>query len=1287
MKPTPDQELGITLLGRSLLISAAAGSGKTAVLARRCAYIVCQSERQGRERCGIENLLVVTFTRAAAQQMRDRIAQRLAAELACEEAGNDEDAVKRLRREIALLPRASISTLSSFCADLVRRHFQAAGVDPDFAVLDEDQAFLLKRQSARAILDEQYAAGDQGFLELVDLYADGYDERLIEKLIACHALGTSLADPAGWRKMSVQRVTEAAGRPLAQSELGSDLLGLIEQETLELLREAKRLHGEAAVLGLHKYAEHIEDHLLCPAAEWASFAVENDLGQLSASVRGYRETKPASMPGVKADERTPEQLQLASEVRAWKALVRQRDAGALLRFSEADWIESLKRVIAPTEQFLRLAELFDREYARAKSDIRALDFADLERTALRLLLREPQRPGDLVPSDIALYYQRHFHHVLVDEFQDINEVQDHLLRLLSRECAPEELRAGWQNNLFAVGDVKQSIYRFRLAMPDMFKARARRAKEGGDGFRKIDLQMNFRSREPLLAAINAVFWRLLTDEKVLDIDYADAHELAPNPEYPAADSSGFAGAPVELLVLEPPGTASEDDREDDEADDADGAEAEAPARESIEDVREAERIEREAAVVARRIKAFLAEGRHVLNEGSKLEPLSYRHIAVLLRSRKFNSERFANLLRRSGVPCFSEIGTGFFASLEVRDIVSLLHVLDNRRQDVPLAAVLRSPLVDLPEAEDVLARVRLEFAYKDVPFFEAVLRYARKMDDAIAARLRFVLDQLDSWRKLAHRRPVADLLWHVYTESGYLAYVAGLHDGEQRTANLLELHRRAGQFDAFARQGLGAFMQFLESLEKAGEVGQPPTLSEADDVVRVMSIHAAKGLEFPVVFLADCGKAHNLSDAYGSILLDRRRGLAMQAVDRARQVRYGSVVHELAKRDIRRASIAEELRILYVAMTRAREHLVCVGTAAKDAQADLARWQRDQSSDPLHPSEVLKGRSYLEWLGRAVAKRPEHFDVRVIAAGDIDPEAARFGGRGKRPTVPAELAELRSLENPPLPDEATIAVIARLSSPYRFMDVAQLPAAVGVTSLSHGEPLSEESGDVAGAAVAARDRAAADAARHRAQAASSLRPPAFLDDAKIPAATDLGTATHVVLRLLDFRAAASESAVREQIGDMIARRQLDPRLAGHVDVASIAWLAASNLGRLLAEHHDKLLRELPVRVPAPPAIVRRDWGSESEGPMDRVLLRGQIDVAVPLASGLILADYKTDRLEGIDAAPGSPHRAKADAALLDTVAAYRAQIAHYRRALEQVTGRQVTAAYLVLLRARRVERL
>ena len=742
--------------------------------------------------------------------------------------------------------------------------------------------------------------------------------------------------------------------PVAESCLGRQFLGLLAEEMDALVEWAQRLRVEADSFGLGGYATHIRERMIAPAREWAAFARAQDLEGLCHAFAGFVKGRLPNTPA------GPGKEELQDEINTWKRHVTQRDPSILLRFSEAEWIEGMQRVVAPTHQLLNVVEAFEVEYARSKDAMRAMDFADLERKALNLLLKDPSRPDQLDPSDIALYYQRQFHHVLVDEFQDINQVQDNLLRLLSRESAPEAMRAAWRNNLFAVGDVKQSIYRFRLAEPAMFMARADRADAaaaGSDGnLKRINLQTNFRSRGPLLDAINVGFHRLMSDKEALDIDYAQAHSLTANPDYAEVPPAGFGGAPVELHVLEPQGSEAPTPREDE-----DDPEEEEPlvVVAAEEEAREADRIEREATVVAQRIESFRSEGRQVLNDRGEPERFTYRHAAVLLRSRKFNSERFANVLRKMGVPCFSEIGTGFFGSLEVRDVLSLLHTLDNRRQDIPLAAVLRSPLVDLPDAEDVLARVRLMYRDRDIPFFEAVLRYVQYQDDAIAARLRYLLDQLEEWRRLAHRRPLAELIWQVYTDTGYLAYVSGLHDGEQRVANLLELHRRAGQFDSFQRQGLGAFMQFLKSLEDSGEVGQPPTLSEADDVVRVMSIHAAKGLEFPVVFLPDCGKAHNLRDTYGPILYDRQVKLALQAVHKEKQIRYPSLVHELARRRIRRASLAEELRVLYVAMTRAKEHLVCVGTAAKDAAADIDRWRRNAGSGPIAAAEVLKGRSYL----------------------------------------------------------------------------------------------------------------------------------------------------------------------------------------------------------------------------------------------------------------------------------------------------------------------------------------
>ena len=1250
MTPTPEQLRAIRTHDRSLLVSAAAGSGKTAVLAQRCAEIICRSQAP----CGVENLLVVTFTKAAAQQMRERITRQLRIELECADAGSDDSAARRLRREIELLPRAAISTLSSFCAGILRRHFHAAGVDPQFVVLDEDQARLLRRQVARAVLDEHYEKDDPDFIALVDYYAEGYDDRLIGAIIACHELQTSLADPAAWRRRAVEQVREAAEGPLLESALGEALLELIRQETTDLAAAADDLLARAHELGIDKYAEHIQQRLLGPAREWVEHAAAGDLDALSAAVRRYAD-ESGRLPPLRAHEKPPGQGELHEDINTWKRQARSGPPAVLMRFTPAEWKLGMQRILPPIEAFLALVAGFGTNYEREKSRRRALDFADLERRTLDLLLQDPARPDRLEPSPIALHYQRQFHHVLVDEFQDINEVQDRLLRLLSRETAPPESRAAWRDNLFVVGDVKQSIYRFRLAEPAMFLQRAdanRPLDEAHGGVpARLDLQTNFRSRAPLLLAVNDVFSRLMTDRKLLDIDYGQKHALAANPQYPAPVENGFSGGPVEIHVLDPQGMEAPNDPEE--------SDPEESQPDDENEARDAERIEREAAVVARRIHDFIREGRLVLAENGQLEPFTFRHAAVLLRSRKHNSERFAGVLRRMEIPCFSEVGTGFFHSLEVRDLLSLLHVLDNQRQDVPLAAVLRSPLVDLPDAEDVLARIRL--LYRDGPFFEAVFRYARFQDDAISARLRHVLDQLETWRRLAHRRPLAELLWQVYLETGYLGYVAGLHDGEQRVANLLELHRRAGQFDAFQRSGLCAFMEFLQSLEEAGEVGQPPILSEADNVVRVMSIHASKGLEFPVVFLPDCGKDHNLTDATKLILFDRQMHLAMPAVDPVRQLRYYSLVHELAKRHIRRSNLAEELRVLYVAMTRAREHLVCVGTArGRSAQERVARWTRDAANHALPVATVLKGRSYLEWLCRASAGSP-HFDLRIVTADEIDAAARRVSGRAKIPPVETRFRDLQPIHPAPAADPIAQEIVQRLTTPYAHAAVTRLQASAGVTSLEKHEALPTRPGG-------------------HFRGVGSLKAPEWLapaDTPATPAAADVGTATHLALRLLDFRDAADESAVRRQLEDMVARRQLSAPMARHVDADSLAWLAGTELGAMFREHHDRLLRELPVRVPADPGDLVPGWDSPAGDPLDRILLRGQVDAVLPLDSGLVVADYKTDRL-------ADEHTESDVNALAER---YRPQLGHYHRALQQITGRPVSLSYLVLLHPRRLIRL
>ena len=1269
MQFTPDQQAAVDADGTSVMVSAAAGSGKTAVLAARCAKLVADDPS-----CGVENLLVVTFTKAAARQMRERIGDSLRKRQAAEK---DAASAARLNREVQLLPRASIGTLSSFCSTVLRQHFHAAGVDPSFAILDGDAAGLLKQTTAKDLFNDRYdpasdGAAAENFHRLIDLYAEGDDRGLIRSVIACHELLTSVADPAAWRADALRRAGEAAERPLAQTDFGRQIAAAAANDAAALEGPAK--HAKAVVAAkfadnpkLAKLAAYTEDLLAEARARLkaAKAVKDGDAGELFRRVSGFVDP---NLPGG-AKLTWPGYEEARDAVNALRAALKTGEAAELLAMTAGDWQAGMRAVVGPTRLFLELVEAFGRRYAAAKAAIRSLDFADLERKTLELLTETdtgspmgaaagfepdprlpPRRPEALRPSEIARQYQNQFRHVLVDEVQDINEVQDRLLRLLSRESTG----GGVRPNLFAVGDVKQSIYRFRLAEPGQFVLRLKEAEDPDlPHRRRIDLNTNFRSRGPLLDAVNAAFERLMSDAEVLEIDYADRHALRVNPGYEPAEPGGFSGGPVEVRVLTQRNVTASGSVAADEGD-AEGSEGER---------QEAERIEREAAYVASRIREFKAEGRVVLGEGGEPEPFDLKHVAVLMRSFKRTSERFAGVLRRLGVACHSEVGTGFFASTEVRDVLSLLHVLDNRRQDIPLAALLRSPLVGLENAEDVMARIRLRNRGRDVPYFEAVLRYARREDAADAALVRGALDRVDRWRALAHRRPLAELLWTVYTDSGLLAYVAGLPDGEQRVANLLELHKRAGQFDTFQRQGLGAFMAFLRSLEDAGEVGQPPVVGPGENVVRAMSIHASKGLEFPVVFLCDCGKRHNLRDGDGHLLLGREHGVAMRAVDEAKRVRYPTLAHELARRDARRLSLAEELRVLYVAMTRAKEHLVCVGTATKDAAAEVAAWDAFADGQQLAARDVLKGGRFLDWLGMAAAGSPA-FDVSVVEDTAVYESAEKVSGRAKPAAVDKRLIGLRPLPDaPPLTAEAARAV-ARITTPYHHPAVARLAAAVGVTSL----------GDDAALQLAGlKQRRPADAAT---TARTRLQRPRFVD--ADPTAADLGTATHVVLRHLDFRDAADAPAVRRQIEEMAARHQLDERLARRVDADALAWLAGTELGELLKRHHDALLRELPVRVPAGPETIDRGWTAACDGPLDRVLLRGQVDVVVPVAdgvkSGLVLADYKTDRLDAGD-----------EAAVRQTVEAYRPQLGRYAAAVAGLTNRPITGAYLVLLNARRLE--
>ncbi|MGB7158174.1 MAG: 3'-5' exonuclease, partial [Tepidisphaeraceae bacterium] len=865
-------------------------------------------------------------------------------------------------------------------------------------------------------------------------------------------------------------------------------------------------------------------------------------------------------------------------------------------------------------------------------------------------LRDGASPG-LAPSSVARLQHRRFKHVLVDEYQDINELQDAILRLVSRECLMGEGECG---NLFTVGDVKQSIYRFRLAEPTRFLQRDEQFRKAGDASGTvIDLQANFRSRGPLLDALNRVFSTLMT-KRAADIEYDQSHELRPGLTYPEGnDGTSFRGAPIELHLLPMNASTGTDDAHDSDEEDADPP----------------DRTAREAVLVARRIGEMMGTspnggGRMRVMERDattgELRPrdIRYGDIVILLRSMKFKADQYADVLRRSGIPVHSESGTGYFESMEVRDVLALLAVLDNQRQDIPLAAALRSPLASLADPEDSLSRIRLAYnAGEPVAFNQAVVRYAREHHDELAAALQDFLKTLKRWRTLAQRRPLAEVLWTIYQETGYLAFCAGLVDGEQRVANLIDLHERARQFGSFQKQGFARFLSFLEQLREESDLGQPSVASAADDVVRIMSVHASKGLEFPVVIVPDLGKRINLSDASGSILIDRQAGPGFTVADEARRIRYPSLASMLVQTRLRQQSLAEELRVLYVAMTRAKEHLILIGTAGENA-ADTWSMRWSGHRGPLPADAVLGANTMLDWIGPVAAATASDDSTIALTRHTPDEVAAWPNPEELRPKPSPrlqQLVDLIPLDPAPPPNAQAHAIIRRLTFTRDHEPFADVSATASVSDLSkHGRAAPGGTG-MSRVGVVSFDRILAT-------------PRVASTDLK-PAAADIGTATHLVLQHLDFSSPCKADDVRRQIELLVDRRLISPAAAQMVDADAIAWLASTSIGRTLRTHVSRLRRELPIYFPRD---AQRADGAPlpPADPMDRVMVRSRIDVLVETPAGLEVVDYKTDAITA------------------DTLAAraafYGPQMELYREAVHGATGRPVAAVHLVFLHAREV---
>lgn len=1186
---TDEQWKAIYATGKHTLVAAAAGSGKTAVLVERIIQKILHKEQP----IDVDRLLVVTFTNAAAAEMRQRIGEAL------EKALEKEPHSLHLRRQLGLLQKASISTIHSFCLDVIRKYYYVIGIDPVFRIADEGEMALLKEEVLETLFEQCYAENDEAFLAVVDRYtSDRTDADLQTLILRLYEFSRSHPNPDEWLQQIVDMYDVAEHARIDDLPYAHYLFQAVdltieaaEQRLLQALQKTKEPGGpdylhdtlvsDQQVIAKLKEARHESWQKLHEAMKNVSFATAKKKPKDGA----YDE-------------------QLVDDVKKLRDQVKKEIgslAEELFSFQPGTYIRHLREMKPIVATVVQMVQRFAALLQAKKDEKGIVDFSDLEHYCLHIL-RAPSPEHELKPSEAALYYRAQFAEVLVDEYQDTNMVQESILRLVSNDDEAT-------GNMFMVGDVKQSIYGFRLAEPSLFLQKYDRFTKDGEGGLRIDLAKNFRSRKEILDATNFIFRQLMT-EAIGDMRYDDEAALRFGAlDYPEKQ------VPVECVWLN---EAKEESEEEEQQEDVTTAQL-------------------EARWIAKKIKQLLAEPFFVYDRRLKGERrLMYRDIVILCRSMSSASAMLEEF-RKQNVPVYAELSSGYFSATEVSIMLSLLKVIDNPYQDIPLAAVLRSPVVGLSEND--LARIRL--AKKDGAFYEALLAFVKhpQDDEALGEKMKRWLTKLSEWRTAARQKPLADLIWQLYRETNFYDYIGGMPGGKQRQANLRALYDRARQYEQTSFRGIFRFLRFIERLkEREDDFGAARSLIEQEDVVRMMTIHKSKGLEFPVVFLAGAAKSFNMQDLRGDYILDKDFGLGMRFVHPTWRASYPTVVQLAMKKKMKFQLLAEEMRILYVALTRAKEKLYIVCTA-KDIEAKKKKWQEVTYTSTWElPAYVIeKAKSYADWIGYALARHPQGicssstvlhdpslWDIHIVSAHSLEQEDEQANEH--RDIVEA----IQQLQPVPMKSEYEQEVKRRLFWTYTYADATVLRAKQSVSELKRQR-------DIYGGHAEQPFRK------------DLIERPRFLQ-AKTMTPAERGTIMHLVMQHIDVTKEVTVDAVQEQIARMVNGEWLTEEQVKAVDVESIVAFFNTPLGKRM-QRATRLEREVPFYL-----------AHEMEG--ETVVVQGVIDCVFEDGHGLVLIDYKTDRVSWMNDPKEQLKRR------------YKGQLALYREAIEAIWKKEVTETYV-----------
>ena len=1235
MKFTPEQQRVIELHNSNILVSAAAGSGKTAVLVERIIRMICDGEHPA----DIDRLLIVTFTNAAAAEMRERIAAGIAARLEAD-PGNE-----HIQKQSALLHNAQITTIDSFSLFLIRNHFNEIGLDPDFRVADEGEIKLLQQEVLAQLLEDAYAGqfvpeAPEQFHACVEYFCPGGRESVLEQhILNLSRYAGSFPWPAEW--LEERKNDYAAGDldALVHSDYGQYLTERVNRTVegcLEKLREVKRLCELPD--GPYMYGELTDAEV----EQLERLTSCKDLEEQAAKVPTVTFGR---LPSKKDDSVDPAKRELAKAIR-------NSVKDTLSDLSESYFktplelaVEQGKACREPLRILLDLVLEFDRRLLAAKQERHLIDFSDMEHYALQILLKREkvEETGGtgtdhaetkyrIVPSDVAMEYRQYFQEILIDEYQDSNLVQEYLLSAISGE-------AEGHYNRFMVGDVKQSIYKFRLARPELFLEKYDTYQETGDLCR-IDLAKNFRSRIQVVDAVNDVFSRIMSRE-IGGIAYDDKAALYPGAVYPAQEDPAYGS---ELLLIRKP--------EKGEREESGIGEQHAEGAGVLVDYDNVRQLE--ALAIAARIKQLKGSLQVMEKSTGELRPVRYSDMVILLRTTSGWDEEFKKILEQQGIPVYITSKTGYFGALEVQELLQFLRVLDNPRQDIPLFGVMQSVFGGFTQEEIAQIRSGGEgHSRKRMTLYEALKEVAqsgRTVEEGeeisagesageeaeLSQKADTFLQRIGHYRDLTPFTSIRDLLQRILDDYDYLNYVTALPTGSKRRANVEMLLTKASAFEKTSYFGLFHFIRYMEQLEKYDvDYGEADTLDENADVVRIMSIHKSKGLEFPVVFVSGLSKRFNMQDANQSLIVDMDLGVAVDYVDSVRRIKNKTLRRAILSAKMKEDNLAEELRVLYVALTRAREKLILTSVLEKAEE----KWELSQMTgqEKLTYLDFCEAGSYMDFLlpilpqtGIAV----KTLRTEDLAAEELG-EQLRMGDRREQLRLIA-CGETPLTGDPEENERKLMHLRERFAYQYPHPGLQKLYTKTTVSELKI-------------AAMAEKDEAAFHTFEEK-----EVVPyiPGFRREQEKVSGAVRGNAFHRTMELLDFTYLFTESGLFTGCPNNYEeyRRGLDKnRLQNRLE----EFLQRETISLRLTEEYAKAVSLPKILNFLEQELAYRMWRAQEQGLLyreqpfvlgidakrldpdlpegEKVLIQGIIDVFFIEDGEIVLLDYKTDVIDSLEA--------------------------------------------------------